>query len=185
MTVTYQQTSATGDVTYARRMLVGGTPATGSISVTAGSAGAGLLVLAGFETPYGTPGTATWSGAITVRWNIVLANANVTWSRLDWRGDSAGGEAEGDDSFYTSTSGLAIGLGTTGVKTASVEGTTAFVHTANTASSNLRLVLFGTSMATMAGIFAYRSDDTVTAPFSESAAEAAVVFNLATTRAGS
>ena len=185
MPVTYQQTSVTGDVTYARIMSAGAAAGTVTVSVGVSSAGAGLLVLAGFETSYGVPGTATWSGACTMRWNIVRANSNITFSHLQWRADAAGGAAEGDDSIYTNTVGLAIGLGTTGVKTASIEGTSAFVHTSTTASSNLRFVLFGTSGATMSGNFGYIPDATVTAPFTDSAAAPALVFNLATTKVGS
>lgn len=181
MPTTYNQVSASGGagLIIVPIATVGG-PSTTTASVTVGSAGVGLHIFVLFQTSAGDPGTPSAVGACTVRINITTANANATWSYLNWNTNCGAG-----DDAVTDTAGLAIGLGTTGVKTASVEESDASMSlSCGTASASIRLYMQGTSIATMTGRFNFLADSTITLPVSSGAAPAAEVYNLASTKAG-
>ena len=163
-------------------MSVGATLGIVSFSSDVGTAGI-AKPMTFFTTPFNTsdPGTATWMGACTMRFNVTTANTNVTWSGICW--------SEWDGVLLqpvTQTSTLAISLGTTGIKTASVEATAAYVVGATTASVSLILTLIGSNAATMVATFNWKSDQTVTLPFTSSAAPApSSIFTLAQMNVGS
>lgn len=182
----YQQTSAQVAGINSVLLVPGGVAGTRSASFTAASAGAGLQTFALMATAVADPGTPSFAaGALIMRWNITTANSNLTWSYLEWN-DSCQGTGE---DTVTVTSGLAISLGTTGVKTASCT-TTANYNVGHgvcgTDSAREVIRLYGTSVATMVGIFVFVPNQLVTFPFTSGsgAAAPASVFNLASTRAG-
>lgn len=179
MPISYQQTDTTSGGIY--NISIGAAAGTVSHSATATSAGTGLTLYCEFETTHGQVGTATWSGACTVRWNITTANSNVTWSQIEWRATCIGGA----DQIVTTTSGLAIGLGTTGVKTASVETTSNYTIICDTSSSATKIMLRGTSIATMTGTFNFLTNQIITFPRSDAAAPVVTAQGiLAQTNAG-
>lgn len=146
-------------------MLTSGAAGSLSRSVNALSASFNNQIFGSFITVAGDPGTADWTGACTMRWNITTANTNFTWSELVWTAYSASAPHR---LCVTRTSGLAIGLGTTGVKTASVEATGFVALTTDV----VKLIMAGSNAALMAAAFVCVYDQTVDVPFSASAAPA-------------
>lgn len=189
MSVTWDQiTAASAGSFYNVTIAASGGPGSKSASITAGSAGAGVqwwILMRPAAGDAGTDlGTPSVIGACTVRLQITTSNANLTWSSLAWRVNcGAGGDVE-----ITATSTLGISFGTTGVKTASVEATATFATpgSCGTATAETRFYIFGTSGASMVGVFIFTPTTTVTLPHTSgsSAPAASDVFNLASTKAG-
>lgn len=156
--------------------------AAGTISLSSTTlSGGSLRTVARFSAIDGDPGTATWLGATTCRFNITTANTNITWASIYWcaREDADNGVIV----TATTTSGLAIGLGTTGVKTASVELTIALAISLSAAPV---LEFQVSNAAAMASVFNWISNQIITMPFTASAAPAAsAVFTLAQMKVGS
>lgn len=123
---------------------------------------------AGFITTPGGPGTSTWAGACTMRFNVTTANSNITWGSMGFC------ELCGTVNLrtVTTTATLAIGFGTTGVKTASVESTSSFVLSCNASTAAAQFTLIGSNAAAMTAVFNWVSDQIVTLPFTSSAAPA-------------
>lgn len=149
-------------------MSAGAAPGTNSRSSVCLSAGNGIQNLAFFITDAGNANTATWGGSCVMRFNITTANSNITWSSLEWCEKSAL-----SSSSVTQTSGLAIGLGTTGVKTASVD-VVAYTIKSLGVSAQVHLAIVGTNVATMTATFNWLPDQDVTLPFTASAGPASV-----------
>lgn len=158
--------------------------AAGSLSHSAqiASAGASTAKNLSYATSGGVPGTATWVGACTIRLNITTANSNVTWvgARICERC------AANNSTAATVTSALGISLGTTGVKTASVEITSAYtLSNCGTATAQANMVLSCSNAATMAATFNYINNQIITFPESASAAPApSAIFTLAQMNVG-
>lgn len=160
-------------------MINGGTAGTTSRSTTVLTALAAVSFVT-FLTPDGDPGTATWIGPCVVRFNITTSNANVTWAYIDWCE-----ECSLSKGIVTATSGLGIGLGTTGIKTASVEATGAYTNVCNSASASVMLQLGGSTGAAMPAIFVWQASELITLPFTDSAAPApTTIFTIAQMGAG-
>lgn len=158
-------------------MSVGGVAGTVSLSALVASGGASNTILNFGQSTYGSNNiSATVIGAATVRLNITTANTNITWGGIQWNERCAGQALV----TLTQTAGLAIGLGTTGVKTASVEVTSAYTLGCTTASATLAFFLKMSNAAAMNATFNYKSDQVNTLPFTASAAPAAsITYTLA------
>lgn len=155
-------------------MVEGGTAGVVSSTQSMISAGISTIQLAAsFSTPSGDPGTATWDGSCVMRWNITTANTNITWSHLVWSAYSASLTFR---VCVTYTASLAIGLGTTGVKTASV-GVSLFA--ANTTDVT-RLFCVGSNAAAMSSSFGYLKNQLVDVPFTSSATAATTAIHSLT-----
>lgn len=189
MPTDYQQTdesssAGTGQCSFAatqKHFNISAGAAAGTVSQSYGVlSGGGTRSAIAFNTFPGDPGTATYSGTCTMRLNITTANTNVTWDRMDWCNDCAlSGTA------ITVTSGLAISLGTTGVKTASISVVLATNFPCVTSSSMSQLMIQVSNAAMVNATFNWINDQIVTLPFTGAAPPAtSVTYTLAQTKAG-
>ena len=189
MPTDYQQTDVSSSAGTGACIIIG-TPhyftisagaAAGSISQShVTTSGGGRLAGIAFNTSPGDPGTATYSGTCTMRLNITTANTNITWGSLYWCNDCAL-----SGTLVTSTTGLAISLGTTGVKTASIEVVLATNFPCITLSSMSQLMIQVSNSAMVNATFNWINDQIVTLPFGGAAPPAAQQpYVLAQTKAG-
>lgn len=154
--------------------------AAGTVSRSLAVGTSTLKVLVSFNTDPGDPGTLTYAGVCIMRFNVTTANTNITWSELRWCNECA---LSGVAATYTS--GLAISLGTTGIKTASVEATAATGFQCLTLSAVCQLLLAGSNVSTMNAVFNWVNDQIVTLPFGGAPPPAtSVTYTLAQTKAG-
>lgn len=193
MAITATQTGAEGVPNYGgncdadRRFICSVGAIAGFVSISSSVASVGAGVQREIAWRMMAPGTATWEGVATVLLDITTANTNVTWSRVIWCAVCNDGISD-TGSAITSTSGLGISLGTTGVKTASVgiAATTIDLGGCGTATAASFTILEMSNAATMAAVFNWIPRQYLIFPSDAgtSTPAAADVYNLATTRAG-